>query len=129
MVKQSRRPSDEAGQPVIGAQWEGGRQEVLLGLRDWRARHPKATFGAIEEELDRRLHQLRAQMLADLALASTATTLDCGERPVCPACGGAVHDAGVRKRTVRTVGNQPVTLHRDYATCPRCGVGLFPPGR
>ena len=28
-----------------------------------------------------------------------------------------------------TLGNQAVELRRDYGTCPRCGSGLFPPGR
>jgi hypothetical protein len=120
------QPEDERG---IGARWEGGRQEVILGLRDWRALHPTATFGEIEAELDRQLYQVRAQMLADLALARAATRLGGGARPACPECGGRLRDEGVRKRTVRTVGGAPVTLARDYATCPRCGVGLSPPGR
>jgi hypothetical protein len=68
-------------------------------------------------------------MLADLALASRAAVLGAGGRPVCPACGGPLHDQGSRERTIVTTGNEPVRLKRDYATCARCGSGLFPPGR
>jgi hypothetical protein len=121
--------AQQGGEQVIGARWEGGIQEVFLGLRDWRALHPTATFGEIEAEVDRQLQQVRAQMLADLALASAATRPDRVARPACPECGGALHDAGARPRTLRTVGDAPVTLARHYAACPRCGGGLFPPGR
>jgi uncharacterized protein with PIN domain len=98
-------------------------------MRDWRARYPQASLVEIEAELDRRLHQLRALMLTDLALASGAAVLGAGERPVCPACGGPLHDEGSRERTIVTMGNEPVRLKRDYATCARCGSGLSPPGR
>jgi uncharacterized protein with PIN domain len=102
-------------------------QEVFLGLQEWRALHPQAQFAAIEAELDRRLNQQRAQLLADLALASAATEVT----PVacCPGCGGALRDEGPRQRTVVTVGQAPVTLDRDYATCTQCGYRFFPSGR
>ena len=129
MGRRGRRQRGEPRPAVVGAGWEGSVQEVLLGLRDWRALHPHATLTAIEAELDRRLHHLRAQLLTDLALASPAAALGGGERPVCPECGGPLHDAGARERTVVTAGHEPVTLRRDYATCARCGSGLFPPGR
>lgn len=118
--------------PVVGERWDGGVQAVFHGLRDWRALHPRATLAAIEAELDRQLCRLRAQMLADLALASAAADLATGapgERPVCPDCGGALHDEGVRDRTLLTLGDEAVTLRRDYATCTACGRRLSPPGR
>jgi hypothetical protein len=129
MGQRGRRQRGEPRPSAVGAGWEGSVQEVLLGLRDWRALHPKATLAEIEAELDRRLHHLRAQLLTDLALASAATALASGERPVCPECGGPLRDEGVRERTVVTMGNEPVRLRRDYATCARCGSGLSPPGR
>lgn len=113
---------------VVGPQWEGGAQAVLLGLREWRAAHPTATLAAIEAELDGRWAVLRGQMLADLALASAATDLAAGTA-ACPECGGALRDEGPRERTLHTAGQAPVTLRRDYATCTRCGHRLFPPGR
>ena len=57
-------------------------QDVFLGLREWRALHPKATLAEIETELDRRMARVRAQMLADLALASSATDVQ-AEAPRC----------------------------------------------
>ena len=115
--------------PVVGAHWEAGAQAVFLGLREWRALHPRATLAEVEAELDQRWVQLRAQMLADLALATRATDLQAGERPPCPHCGGTVRDAGTQARTLVTLGNAAVTLRRDYATCAACGRGSFPPGR
>jgi hypothetical protein len=128
MAEQARQQRGERRGPV-GEQWEGGVQEVFLGLRDWRAMHPKATLAEIEAELDRRLSGLRAQLLTDLALASAAADLAAGERPRCPDCGGSLYDEGVRARTLLTTGHAPVTLRRDYATCVECGHRLFPPGR
>ncbi len=110
-------------------QWESGAQAVFLGLREWRAAHPRATLQEIETELDQRWAGLRGQLLADLALASSAAALAAGPRPVCPECGGALRAEGVRQRTLVTTGNAPVTLTRDYATCVQCGRRLFPPGR
>ncbi len=103
-------------------------QAVFLGLRAWRERHPQASFAAIEAELDVQLSQLRAHMLADLALASAATEVTGAVALVCPGCGGALHDEGPRERTVVTVGHAPVTLRRDYATCTQCGYRFFPSG-
>src|SRR5438270_13895583 len=88
-------------------------QEVFLGLQAWRALHPQAQFAAIEAEVDRRLNHLRAQLLADLALASAAT--DVTPAACCPGCGGPLRDEGPRQRTVVTVGQARVTLDRAYA--------------
>jgi len=105
-----------------------GFQAVLLGLQEWRALHPQASFAAIEAALDAGLAHLRAQLLADLALASAATEVSGRAAPRCAGCGGALSDEGPRARTVVTVGHAPVTLRRDYATCTRCGYRFFPSG-
>lgn len=112
----------------LGPQWEGGAQAVFLGLREWRALHPKATLQEIEAELDRRWATLRGQMLTDLALASSAAGVTAGT-PKCPHCGGVLRGEGARERTLRTTGQAPVTLRRDYATGTRSGYRLSPPGR
>lgn len=104
-------------------------QELFLGLREWRATHPQATLAEIERELDRRLARMRAQIMTDLALASTAADLQSGAAPACPECGGTLRDEGRRARTLVTLNDEPVTLERDYATCVQCGHRLFPPGR
>ena len=110
----------------VGPGWEGGAQAVFLGLREWRAAHPRATLAAIEAELDRRWAALRGQMLADLALASAAVE---SAAATCPHCGGALRDEGARERTLVTAGQGAVTLRRDYATCTGCVYRFFPPGR
>ena len=116
----------------VGPQWEAQAEEAFTDLRGWREVHPRATLREIEQELDRRWEQLRAKVLADLALASVAADLQQGERtarPTCPDCGEPLQDQGTHRRTLLTLGNQAVELRRDYGTCPHCGSGLFPPGR
>jgi|1186.fasta_scaffold175611_2 NMD protein affecting ribosome stability and mRNA decay len=112
--------------------WGEDARVVWTGLADWRAAHPKATFDEIEAALDERLNQVRARVLADLALASTAADVQAasrGERPRCAACGTVLQARGTSDRTLLTQGGAEVRLERSYATCPRCGDGSFPPGR
>jgi ribosomal protein S27AE len=100
-------------------------------MADWRAAHPKATFSEIEAALDERLNQVRARVLADLAMASTAADLQAAsgaERPRCERCGVMLQARGQSERGVVTQGGAEVKLRRSSATCPRCGDGSFPPG-
>jgi len=107
-------------------QWRTLSEEVLTGLREWRAAHPRATFAEIEAAVEERLNGLRARMLEDVALASAAT--DLGEADAaCPECGQRLQHRGVQTRTVTVQGDQPVRLRRQYAVCPACGTGRFPP--
>jgi YgiT-type zinc finger domain-containing protein len=111
-------------------QWRRLSEEVLTGLREWRAAHPRATFAEIEAAVEERLNALRARMLEDVALASAAAEL--GEAGAaaraCPECGHALERRGAQTRTVTVQGDQSVRLRRQYAVCPACGTGLFPPG-
>lgn len=112
-------------------QWQVLTEEVLTGMADWRAAHPKASFAEIEAAVDERLAGMRARMLEAAALASAAADLSSSEheeRPVCPNCGHALEARGQRERQLRVPGQQTVHLRRSYATCPACGAGLFPPG-
>ena len=100
-------------------------------MADWRAAHPKATFSEIEAALDERLNQVRARVLADLVMASTAADLQAAsveERPRCQGCGALLQAGGQSERGVVTQGGAEVRLRRTYATCPRCGGRSFPPG-
>lgn len=111
--------------------WAGDAESVWTGMEDWRAAHPKATFSEIEAALDERLDQVRARVLADLAMASTAADLQAAsaeERPRCERCGSKLQARGQSGREVVTQGGVEVRLERSYATCPRCGDGSFPPG-
>lgn len=117
--------------PVSVEQWSRDAASVWTGMADWRAAHPKATFSEIEAALDERLNQVRARVLADLALASTAADFQAAsaeERPRCERCGTMLQARGQSERGVVTQGGAEVTLRRTYATCPRCGDGSFPPG-
>src|SRR4051794_24601349 len=58
------------GKPAAG--WQELTESALVGLADWRAAHPQATFAEMETEVDQRLNRLRVRMLEDLALASAA---------------------------------------------------------
>ena len=112
------------------ALWHQLTQEVMTGMREWRLQHPKATLREIETELDARLHRMRACMLEDLALASSAadwTDAPQAEHPTCPECGQPLHLRGRDTRTLQTHGGQSLRLTRQHGSCPACGAGLFPP--
>ena len=108
--------------------WRQLSEEVLVGMKEWRQAHPRATLREIETALDEKLAKVRARMLEDVALASKATDLvESGERVGCPTCGREMEAHGQEERTLTTTGNQEVVLKRSYAVCPACGAGLFPP--
>ena len=110
--------------------WRQLTEEIMIGMREWRVQHPKATLREIETELDARLAHARARMLEDLALQSTAATWQDAARlqtPTCPECGTPLDERGTHPRTLLTHGGQELTLERSYAVCPSCGSGLFPP--
>jgi YgiT-type zinc finger domain-containing protein len=112
-------------------QWQALTEDVLSGMADWRAAHPKASFAEIEAAVEARLAGMRARMLEAAALASAAADVrssDADERPCCPQCGQALVARGQQERVLRVPGEQTVQLRRSYATCPACGAGLFPPG-
>ena len=74
---------------------------------------------------------MRARMLQDAALASTAADIQAAqaeERPVCPKCGAVLEARGTQARQLTTHHNQLVRLERSYGVCPTCGAGFFPPG-
>ena len=104
-------------------------QEVLAGMRDWRAAHPQATLHEIEAALDERLARLRVALLAEAALASPAAdwTTPPTAAPACPQCGTPLVARGKQTRHLQAPGGGDLALTRSYATCPACGTGLFPP--
>jgi hypothetical protein len=116
--------------PINQRLWQELSQTVTAEMGAWRQAHPKATLRAIELELDARLHRMRARMLEDLALTSSAAdwaTVPAEEVPHCPACAHPLHDTGSKPRTLQTHGGQALTVARPYGVCPACGAGLFPP--
>ena len=109
--------------------WREISEEVITGMREWREQHPQATMKEIESALDERLARLRARMLQDTALASRARDWRGeGEEVKCPECETKLEPRGKQKRQLQTHGGEEVVLRREYGECPKCGVGLFPPG-
>ena len=110
--------------------WHQLTDEVMTGMREWRAQHPKATLREMETELDGRLNRMRARMLEAMALASAAADwadAPAAAQPTCPDCGQPLQLRGSDTRTLQTQGGQELRLERQYGTCPACGAGLFPP--
>ena len=115
----------------LEARWQPTSQEMLHAMKEWRYRHPKATFQEMESALDEQLARLRAQMLQDMALTSPNADLpemNETERPTCPAWGVRLEAQGQQTRTLVIEHDQAIELLHSYATCPQCGAGLFPPG-
>jgi hypothetical protein len=61
--------------------WREMGEEILEGLEQWREEHSRATMREIEDEIDKRLSALRAQMISDTANAMSAR--DGRERRAC----------------------------------------------
>lgn len=103
---------------------------VLAEMKDWQEAHPRATLEEIEvavamhwARVQATVVEASAQARADAPITSQAEAA----RPGCPACGHALQGRGRHRRRVQTTGNQEITLEREYAVCPACGTGLFPP--
>jgi RNase P subunit RPR2 len=113
------------------AQWDQLAEEVMSGMKEWRLQNPKATLREIERALDERLGRMRARMLQDAALASSAADIKMAqesERPLCKECGGKLVERTRAERRLMTHHNQTLELERSYGVCSQCGGGVFPPG-
>lgn len=112
----------------LEGRWRQLSEELLVGMKEWRQAHPKATLREIETTLDEKVAKVRARLLEDVVLASRAANLVANQEAVpCPSCGREMEAHGQAKRSLTTTGNQEVVLKRSYAVCPACGAGLFPP--
>lgn len=108
-----------------------GKRRRSDGVKEWRQQHPRATLREIEAAVDERLIAPRARLLEDLALTSRAADLQdkqLGERPRCPYRGTFLEPRGKQRRSVQVHGGHALDLEREYAACPACQTGLFPPG-
>jgi len=109
--------------------WQGLFEEAMTDVVEWRQQHPQATFNKIEEKMDTRLAQVRAQLLQDLVQMSASTDLrgrSPTKRPLCPECSQPLAANGQHTRDLITTYEQMVTLRRSYGRCPECGHGFFP---
>lgn len=110
--------------------WRALSEEILAGINEWRATHPKATFQELEQALHERMSRLEAwglQAAAQDRTASDWSHAPAQDHPPCPACGTPLLARGQHVRHLQGPGGQDVTLCRTYGTCPTCGLGLFPP--
>ena len=107
--------------------WQGLNEDMIIGISDWREKHPRATLREIEMEIDKRLLEMRARMIADTAMKSPSAEWEKGAVEVCPKCGGELLKKGKKKRRLETQGGKEVELEREYGICLDCGYGLFPP--
>lgn len=111
------------------SQWQKQSSEILSGMKEWTAQHPKATFAEIERETMRRMAQLQARMMEDIVQAIEAKQhLDPQESISCPECGAEMHYRGDQERRLQASGGQEVVFKRSYVVCPQCGAGFFSPG-
>ena len=113
---------------ALQAGWRGLSEEMLEEVAEWRGEHPKATLREIEAEIDRRLSELRAQMISDTANASASAEWEAAAGVVCPDCGAKLLKKGKKKRILLTRDGRKIELVRDYGVCVACGQGIFPPG-
>lgn len=109
-------------------QWRQLTAEILSGMQEWREQHPKASFYEIERETMKRMAQLQARLMQEIAQSSTASDWEKGETPRCPECGTKMDKRGEQERSLQAQGGQEVVLKRRYAVCPQCGADFFPSG-
>lgn len=104
--------------------------EVITGMAEWRAQHPRATLREIEAALDERYGRMRAKILEEAALVSEKSDWEAGDEdaPVCPECGTRLKPKGKEERHLQTHGGEEIVLERRYGVCPTCKGGFFPPG-
>jgi hypothetical protein len=113
--------------------WAALSEEVLSGMADWRAQHPRATLSEIEREVDARLARMRARMLERVAQQSAATSWRqpaAGQEdgaPRCPQCGTRLEPHGRRTRRLRTTGGQEVPVAARVRRLSAGWAGAFPP--
>jgi uncharacterized protein with PIN domain len=107
---------------------KGMNADLIEGLKKWRERHPHATMREIEEEIDRRMSEMRVQLIAETVMKSASTELEKGQKEICPKCGGEVKKKGKKSRKLETNGGREIEFEREYVTCQSCGHGFFPSG-
>jgi uncharacterized protein with PIN domain len=104
--------------------------EIVLGMKDWRAANPKAKMRDIEIEARKRVSKLEAHLIEESALSSQAkewVRQEPEERPHCPKCREPLVARGQHERKLQAMGAREVKLERTYGVCPKCETGFFPP--
>ena len=114
----------------IESNWSLGSEVVIVGMKEWRERHPGATLVEIEEALDGLLAKARARLPQDVVLASDAKNINRAsedERFRRPQCGSQLESRGEKVRKLSANYGQSIELKRSHGACPACKTGIFPP--
>jgi len=105
-------------------------EEILVDMDNWNKVNPDATFLEIEEkarELASKLEVALIQNSANEREESNWKDRDEKERPICPHCKILMNSRGKHTRVLQGAQGREIQLKRSYGTCPKCGVGFFPP--
>jgi YgiT-type zinc finger domain-containing protein len=102
--------------------------EIVSGLTEWRQQNPEATFCEIERETMKRMGQLQARMMQEIAMESAVKDWEAENGPKCAECGEKMKKSSTEERRLQAQGGHEIVLERTYAICPKCGAGIFPPG-
>jgi hypothetical protein len=97
--------------------------EIITGMKEWRASHPKATMREIEMEARQRVSRLEAHLIEESAAAGQTKEWagkQSEERPKCVNCGEPLVARGKQKRRMQATMGREVELERTYGTCPTC---------
>lgn len=128
MSKKSRGEYMENNEPNQSQQLF---DEIISGMKEWRASHPKATMREIEVEARQRVSRLEAHLIEESALEGRSKDWagqPGKERPTCVNCGEPLVARGKHKRRLQATRGREIELERTYGTCPKCGAGFFPLG-
>jgi hypothetical protein len=72
----------------VDREWRARSEDILLGMKEWRRQHAKATLREIEEAITERLGLLGARMIQDTAQTSGGAQVTIERRyGTCPRCG------------------------------------------
>jgi hypothetical protein len=98
---------------------------MWVRFNGWYQAHPEATFDEMESYLGE-----EGRGLLGMALALMVRQGDLGatpEGPRCERCGKEMVFKGYPEKTVEGL-RVDAEIPRAYYVCPRCEVGVFPPG-
>lgn len=93
-------------------------------LREWREKHPQASFDEIVGQVTQRRRELMGELIGQLALHNGSGEVVAGK--VCLGCGEQMAYKGEPPREVLHLEGA-TELKRAYYYCDRCKSGLFPP--
>ena len=107
------------------ARWMACAEQLIDELVEWSEKTPQPKLTEIEDkvlELRKRFGEALAQGVVEEQEAKQPVP-----GPTCPQCGREMTYKGQKEITPHTwVGE--VQIQRGYYHCPRCRVGIFPPG-